>query len=58
MNLSVVYDIIARFPCNASGVRVAVRKTIPGAKRYAQLFSRRNGYVKTRLRARLIDKSP
>lgn len=36
------WDVIADFPGNSCGVRVAVRKTKRGAARFAKLFYRRN----------------
>jgi len=36
------WDVFARFPCNASGVRVAVRKTPGGAMSFAERFGRTN----------------
>jgi hypothetical protein len=36
------WDVFARFPCNASGVRVAVRKTAGGAMNFAKRFGRTN----------------
>jgi len=36
------WDVFARFPCNAGGVRVAVRKTPEGAARFARRFARLN----------------
>jgi hypothetical protein len=36
------WDVFARFPCNASGVRVAVCKTAGGAMRFAERFGRKN----------------
>jgi hypothetical protein len=37
-----VWDVFAYFPCNASGVRVATRKTSYGACRFAARFSKLN----------------
>lgn len=36
------WDVFAYFPCNASGVRVAVRKTSRGAAQFAARFGRLN----------------
>lgn len=36
------WDVIADFPCNSTGVRVAVRKTKRGAGEFAKLFYKRN----------------
>lgn len=36
------WHVFARFPCNASGVRVAIRKTERGAEKYARKFARKN----------------
>lgn len=36
------WDVFAYFPCNAGGVRVAVRKTPEGAARFAASFARLN----------------
>ena len=36
------WHVFAYFPCNASGVRVVVRKTPEGAERFAKLFAARN----------------
>lgn len=36
------WDVIADFPGNACGVRVAVRKTKRGAARFAKWFYKRN----------------
>lgn len=36
------YHVFAYFPCNASGVRVAIRKTPAGAERAALAFAKRN----------------
>lgn len=36
------YHVFAHFPGNASGVRVAIRKTARTAKRFAQAFSKKN----------------
>jgi hypothetical protein len=36
------WDVIADFPCNTSGVRVATRKTKRGAGQFARTFYRRN----------------
>ena len=36
------WHVFAFFPCNASGVRVAIRKTLHGAVRFANWFSKTN----------------
>jgi len=36
------WHIFAYFPCNAGGVRIAVRKTPEGAERFAKLFAKKN----------------
>jgi hypothetical protein len=36
------WDVFAWFPCNASGVRVATRKTLRDAVRFANWFSKTN----------------
>lgn len=36
------WDVIADFPCNSTGVRVATRKTKRGAARFAKEFYRKN----------------
>lgn len=36
------WDVFAYFPCNASGVRVAVRKTKRGAVQQAARFTAKN----------------
>jgi hypothetical protein len=36
------WDVIADFPCNMAGVRVAQRKTKRGAGRFAKKFYRAN----------------
>lgn len=47
----VVYDVFAQFPCNCCGVRVGVRRSIEGARRYAEQFGKRNrAETSTRLR--------
>lgn len=45
------WDVIAYFPCNAGGVRVAVRETRRHAERYVRWFEARN-HVGTSLRLR------
>lgn len=45
------YHVFAYFPCNAAGVRIAVRKTARGAERFATAFAKRNSvYVFWRVR--------
>ncbi len=36
------WDVIASFPCNAGGVRVAIRKTRRGAERFSERFGKLN----------------
>jgi len=36
------WHVFAQFPCNVSGVRVAVRKTPRGAEHFAKMFAKRN----------------
>jgi hypothetical protein len=36
------WHVFAYFPCNAAGVRVAVRRSPRGAERFARAFARRN----------------
>jgi hypothetical protein len=37
------YHLYAYFTCNASGARVAIRKTSRGADRFATTFAKKNG---------------
>ena len=50
--IRVVWDIFAYFPCNASGVRVGVRRSIEAAQRFMDSFARKNR-VETATRIRL-----
>lgn len=45
------WDVFAYFQCNASGVRVAVRKTKRGAVQQAERFTKRNN-VATNIKLR------
>jgi hypothetical protein len=50
-----VWDVFAYFPCNASGVRVGIRKSRDAAIRFMNSFTRRN-HVETGARIRLEGK--
>ena len=54
--IRVVWDVFAYFPCNASGVRVGVRRSRGGALRYMDSFAHKNR-VATTMRFRL-ENSP
>jgi len=55
-SLRIVWDVFAYFPCNASGVRVGVRRTRRGALRYMDNFAHKNR-VATTMRFRLENSS-
>lgn len=46
------YDVFAHFPCNASGVRVATRRSPEAAEKFMESFTKKNR-VGTRCRIRL-----
>ena len=50
--IRVVWDVFAHFPCNASGVRVGVRRSREAATRLMNSFTRKNN-VDTTARIRL-----
>lgn len=53
--IRIVWDVFAYFPCNASGVRVGVRRTRGGALRYMDSFAHKN-HVTTTMRFRLENR--